>query len=454
MNKTLFQLLTIFCLFFAVQADAQVTTAYYQPTPFPSKRCVETENCPGGNMSDPKSGERVRHADSCWISNSGSNSAMVCDDKLQVGGPDDNRTYIRFDVEGLPKRATVQLGLQSLTTYPNNDVPGLDLWKPSSPWVKFSWDSAPITWSTQPPLNYYSNPKDTFSYAAGSTLWLDITTLYNAWQQKSEPNNGISLLPLSSNLPLNQWWSTEFRNYAVDKFADAKRPLLYFLFPRRTDIPKFKMPLPGGYRWQLSGEAGGYECLGENPFPDHAHLGKNFFSYDFSKKSLKYGGTTEYPSSTIPILAPFSGTVIDRGGNDIDDDRGYFITLDHGNGFQTRYLHLSELAARANNTLLENGNTVNQGDQIGKMGTTGKYWDTKTQSYQPSSTGVHLHMNFWYKDPQTGEVSGASDVENLTYVTMSNWLLKSFQTECFVDSNGVPYERIRYYTSNNTPTRN
>ena len=225
--------------------------------------------------------------------------------------------------------------------------------------------------------------------------------------------------------------------------ADGQRPVLGLVFNQPAGMPNFKLPIPGNARWILTGEAGGYECLGESPLPDTAHQGNNYFSLDFNSDGVLDSGGSY--GSTVPILAAAGGTVValETNSNNVNANggQGWYITLDHGSGYLTRYLHFSDRAKRASGTLLNVGDWVNQGDQIGKMGKTGD-----------PSYGIHLHINFWYKDPQTNQVSGASTVQLLTYVIMEGLLIKSYQTECHVNSAGVPTDRFRRYHSSNIPT--
>lgn len=94
------------------------------------------------------------------------------------------------------------------------------------------------------------------------------------------------------------------------------------------------------------------------------------------------GGITTYPvswhmaldianGSAPPILASDTGTVIFSGC--LTWGYGCHIIIDHGNGYQTLYGHMSRLDASA-------GQVVSQGQQIGVMGSTGR------------STGTHCHF--------------------------------------------------------------
>jgi len=75
-------------------------------------------------------------------------------------------------------------------------------------------------------------------------------------------------------------------------------------------------------------------------------------------------------SSKKSILAADTGKVSYAGWK---DDYGNVIIIDHNNGYETLYAHLSKISAKK-------GDIVEKGDVIGVMGSTGR------------STGVHLHF--------------------------------------------------------------
>lgn len=87
-------------------------------------------------------------------------------------------------------------------------------------------------------------------------------------------------------------------------------------------------------------------------------------------QALDIGGTG-YGSN---VYAANNGTVI-RTQYDANG-YGYYIIIDHNNGYQTLYGHLSSILTKV-------GRTVARGQVIGKVGSTG------------TSTGPHLHFELW-----------------------------------------------------------
>ena len=74
-----------------------------------------------------------------------------------------------------------------------------------------------------------------------------------------------------------------------------------------------------------------------------------------------------------PIYAAAAGTVVDVVFDYGTEGLGCYLTIDHGNGYQTTYAQCSALYASV-------GQTVEQGEVIGAVGSTG------------DSTGPHLHF--------------------------------------------------------------
>ncbi len=92
--------------------------------------------------------------------------------------------------------------------------------------------------------------------------------------------------------------------------------------------------------------------------------------YDYSPQINHYGidiaGKLGYP-----VYAVDSGVVVYAGWNNWG--YGNVVVIDHGNGWQSLYAHLSRI-------LVSCGQAVYQGDMIGSIGSTGR------------STGPHLHF--------------------------------------------------------------
>lgn len=89
-------------------------------------------------------------------------------------------------------------------------------------------------------------------------------------------------------------------------------------------------------------------------------------------KSFHTGTDMACPTGT-PILAAMSGRVTTTGLNRV---YGNYVIIDHGNGYQTLYAHMSKIIA-------SKGQWVSQGTRIGLVGSTGY------------STGPHLHFTVY-----------------------------------------------------------
>lgn len=114
---------------------------------------------------------------------------------------------------------------------------------------------------------------------------------------------------------------------------------------------------------QITPNAGTVVANGNFVWPTQGVITQGFYWY--------HPGIDIANAGAPNILAADSGTIVAIGW----DNTGYGnkIIIDHGNGMQTLYAHMSAFYV----TL---GQTVNKGDSIGRMGSTGH------------STGTHLHF--------------------------------------------------------------
>lgn len=111
--------------------------------------------------------------------------------------------------------------------------------------------------------------------------------------------------------------------------------------------------------------AGGGWCI----WPTSARIITQYFSWYHNGLDIAAAGWLP------PIYACGSGTVIRSGWDPFG--LGLHVRIDHGNGYETVYGHMSSLE-------VSYGQTVSQGDVIGIMGSTGR------------STGPHVHFIIKY----------------------------------------------------------
>ncbi len=114
---------------------------------------------------------------------------------------------------------------------------------------------------------------------------------------------------------------------------------------------------------QITPNAGTVVASGQFVWPTNGTITQGFYWY--------HKGIDIANRAAPAILAADSGRVVTSGWSSVG--YGNHVIIDHGNGFRTLYAHMSRIFVVA-------GQTVNRGDQIGQMGSTGR------------STGIHLHF--------------------------------------------------------------
>jgi murein DD-endopeptidase MepM/ murein hydrolase activator NlpD len=114
----------------------------------------------------------------------------------------------------------------------------------------------------------------------------------------------------------------------------------------------------------LTPDAGVVSATGQFVWPAAGRISQRFVWYHKGIDIANKGGGS--------ILAADAGQVVLAGW---PDNQGYGnrVIVDHGNGYQTLYAHLSRISVSV-------GQTVNPGDVLGQMGCTGR------------CTGTHLHF--------------------------------------------------------------
>jgi murein DD-endopeptidase MepM/ murein hydrolase activator NlpD len=130
-------------------------------------------------------------------------------------------------------------------------------------------------------------------------------------------------------------------------------------------------------RWSAGGQDQWFEASGVGrstgswlmPVPGRISSGFGYRRHPILGYRRMHTGLDIAAGYGTPIRAAAAGTINYSGRN---GGYGNYVRINHGNGLQTAYAHMSRIAA-------SNGSRVSQGDVIGYVGSTGL------------STGAHLH---------------------------------------------------------------
>ncbi|WP_240458794.1 peptidoglycan DD-metalloendopeptidase family protein [Virgibacillus sp. Bac330] len=98
----------------------------------------------------------------------------------------------------------------------------------------------------------------------------------------------------------------------------------------------------------------------------------NHFGIDIAANGVRGKPIVAFASGTV-TTSTSNGTLHHSTSGNMGSGAGWYVVIDHGDGLQTRYLHLDEKG-------IAKGTKVKAGDVIGKVGSTG------------ASTAAHLHF--------------------------------------------------------------
>lgn len=219
-----------------------------------------------------------------------------------------------------------------------------------------------------------SSIAEKFDISVDTVLW------QNDMTQKStiKPGQMLQILPVTGIAHKVKKGDTVYS--IAKKYDTDPQPIVNFPFNTFTNDETFELAIgqvvivPEGIMpnvqpvsprvRQITPDAGTVVASGNFVWPASGRITQNFVWY--------HKGLDIANNAAPEILAADAGVVVVSGW---PDGYGYGnrVLIDHGNGFRTLYAHLSRI-------YVVSGQSVNRGDAIGRMGTTGR------------STGIHLHF--------------------------------------------------------------
>lgn len=215
---------------------------------------------------------------------------------------------------------------------------------------------------------------DKFGISQDTILWQNEITV----KTKLKPGQTLQILPVTGVSHKVQKGETIYsiaKKYSAEPQAIVDFPFNTFVNDETFSlavgqdlvvpdgVPPREAPPPTTFA-RLTPDAGTVTASGDFVWPTAGRISQGFSWY--------HKGIDIANKEGPEILAADSGTVIVAGWPD-NTGYGNRIIIDHGNGYETLYGHLSQF-------YVTGGQTVQRGNAIGRMGSTGR------------STGTHLHF--------------------------------------------------------------
>jgi LysM repeat protein len=239
---------------------------------------------------------------------------------------------------------------------------------------KFGLKPQTVLWG-----NYYVLLDDPHALKAGQELnILPVDGTYHEWQEGEGLNGVASYYGVTPediiNYPANNLDASAIGDYAAPNI----KPGTWLVVPGGArQFVSWSAPLGvtrenAAYARVLGAGAcdpvtGGAVGFGTFVWPANKHYLSGF---TYSPES-NHWGIDVAGNGGEGAYATDAGVIVYAGWNDYG--YGNMVMVDHGNGFQSLYAHLSEIYVSC-------GQSVGQGDAIGAIGSTGR------------STGAHLHF--------------------------------------------------------------
>ena len=239
---------------------------------------------------------------------------------------------------------------------------------------KFGLDARTILWG-----NYYSLLDDPHNLKPGQKLnILPVDGTYYEWQ----PGDGLNGVADFFGVKPEVIIDFPANDLSLETIGDFTRPNIktgtWLIVPGgERPFVSWSAPIgvtrtnPGIARVLGAGACGkitdGAVGFGSFIWPSDQHYLSGF---DYNP-SANHRGIDLAGETGNPIYATDAGVIVYSGWNDYG--YGYMVMVDHGNGWQSLYAHMSSIAVVC-------GQSVGQGQVIGSIGSTG------------NSSGSHLHF--------------------------------------------------------------